>query len=165
MQVRKDNETGEIYLTNPTTGFSIEDAEDFETLADVKPSPLAMSSVTGTVTVVGVKTLNKYNSCASCGKKATQKGKLIHCQHCDLTQRDTDSSQRWYARLYVQGKDNKKKFYLTTFHNELKTILEVNNHQLSPTTTEEDVIQTLLCSEDINLTYSIAESKVISINT
>ena len=58
MQVRKDNETGEIYLTNPTTGFSIEDAEDFETLADVKPSPLAMSSVTGTVTVVGVKTLN-----------------------------------------------------------------------------------------------------------
>lgn len=164
MQLKKDTETNEMFLANPPNGFEMQPATPFSMLAEIKVSPLAMSSKTADFTILGIKSLSKYNSCSSCSKKATQRGNLLHCQHCDLRQRITASNQKWYSRLYVENKEDGKKFYVTTFDAELRAILKLNDVQLSTTSTETCIEEALLTSQAVNMTYSISNSKIISVN-
>ncbi|CAB4020970.1 Hypothetical predicted protein [Paramuricea clavata] len=76
------------------------------------------------VSIIGVKTLNKYNSCNACGKKVEGTGKTIKCESCKVRQRVSQENANWYARLFVQNVETKEKVYLTVFHSQLMKILE-----------------------------------------
>jgi hypothetical protein len=168
MRVKKDNYTNEIFVNTAKHGCMIKECDPFdELLPDVSPAITDMVTKQVIVSIIGVKTVSKYNSCNACGKKIEGAGRTVKCesQSCKVIQKVSADNTSWYARLFVQNAETKEKFYVVAFNSQLHKILEMNDMELSPNDNEETVTETLLDSGDITITYNVGDGKIIDVLT
>ena len=59
---------------------------------------------------------------------------------------------------------NTNKLFLMVFNQELKNICEANGKILDPHVTEDQITDILLEANDVNITYSITDNKVLQVN-
>ena len=159
--------SGELCLNNPKEGFEVEEVQHFsEVLPDPEPSLLDVATNDINISIIGVKTVGSFDTCASCGGKVEKCGALVKClsTSCKLSQRANPENKRWFARLYVQDVVTNEKLYLSVFHNELDHICKAQQKEISGKTSEDELTSILLASEDLNITYGINDSKVLQIN-
>lgn len=70
LRVKKDNYTNEVYVNTAKYGFSVKECAPFdEELPDAGPAITDLVVKQAVVSIIGVKNLNKYNSCNAYGKK------------------------------------------------------------------------------------------------
>jgi hypothetical protein len=163
----KTDGSGELCVNNPKEGFEVKEVDDFsEVLPDVEPSLLDVATKDINVSIIGVKCLNSYDTCTSCGGKVENCGAVVKCLQasCKLSQRANLENRRWFARLLVQDIVTKEKLYLSVFHNELAHICEANNEKISGITDEVVLTSILLTSEELNISYGINDNKLLQIN-
>ena len=166
LRVKKDNYTNEIFVNTAKHGCRIEQCDNFdEALPDVGPAITDMVTKQATVSIIGVKTLTKYNCCNACGKKVEGTGRTVRCDSCKLKQKLSEENASWYARMFVQNSETKEKFYLTAFHSQFIQILQLNDHELTPDDDEETITDVLLESDNIVITYNVGDSKLIDVLT
>jgi hypothetical protein len=163
-RVKKNNYTNEVYVNTAKDGFEVKECDPFEQLLpDVQPSIADIATKQATVSIIGVKNLTKYNTCSACGKKMEGSGKTVKCESCKLKQRISPEGTSWYARLYLQNRDTKEKFYLTAFNQELIKLLEENDEDLIPEQDEETITDFLLDIDNVEIRYNIADGKLIEV--
>ena len=164
LKTKKDG-SGELCVNNPKEGFDVKEVDDFsEDLPDAEPSLLDVATKDIKISIIGVKCVNSYDTCASCGGKVELSGGLVKCLSCKLSQRANPENRKWFARLFVQDVVTKEKLYLSVFHNELAEICETNKEQISGITDEIVLTSVLLTSEELNISYRINDSKLLQIN-
>lgn len=162
-RVKRNNYTNEIYVNTAKEGFKLEQSPDFEEkLADAEPTVLDMTTKEAKINVIGIKTISSYFSCTACGKKGDESGKLLICQACKLTQKP--KNKNWYAKLFVENVATNDNFYLIIFHQELVKLFQVIQKNLHNGLTEDDIKAILLDVHDLNITYNIADGKLLQIN-
>jgi hypothetical protein len=162
LRAKKDGYTDEIYVNTAKSGFEVKECVPFdEVLPDVSPA-IAKQAI---VSIIGVKTLNKYNSCNAYGKKVEGTGKTVKCESCKVKQQVSQGNANWYARLFVQNVETKEKVYLTVFHLQLMKILAVNEREITPEDNYETVTDMLLDSNNITITYNLGEEKIVDVLT
>ena len=88
-------------------------------------------------------------------------GKKVKCESCKLEQRIYPESTSWYARLFLQNREAKEKFYLRAFNKELTALLEENTEDLIAEQDEETITGFLLGIDSVKIRYNIAEGKLI----
>ena len=119
-RVKKNNYTNEIYVNTAKDGFQAQECHPFEeVLPDVQPNITDIATKEATVSIIGVESLTKYNTCSACGRKMEGSGKTVKCEPCKLKQRISPGSTSWYACLFLQNRETKEKFYVTAFNKEL----------------------------------------------
>ena len=166
LRVKKDGYTNEIYVNTAKSGFEVKECVPFdEVLPDVGPAIADLVAKQAIVSIIGVKTLNKYNSCNACGKKVEGTGKTVKCESCKVRQRVSQENANWYARLFVQNVETKEKVYLTVFHSQLMKILAVNEKEITAEDNDETVTDMLLDSNNITITYNLGEGKIVDVLT
>ena len=163
-RVKKNNYTNEVYINTAKDGFQAQECDPFEQiLPDVQPNIADIATKQATVSIIGVKSLTKYNTCSACGRKMEGSGKTVKCESCKLKQRISPESTSWYARLFLQNRETKEKFYLTAFNKELSALLEENTEDLIAEQDEETITDFLLDIDNVEIKYNIAEGKLIEV--
>lgn len=164
-RVKKDNYNNEVYINTAKDGFNVAQCNPFEqALPDIEPGIAEILVKQATVTIIGVKTVTKYNTCNACGRKVEGTGKTVKCSFCKMKQRILPGNGNWYARVYVQNVQSKEKFYLTIFNAQLLKVLEINDKEVDPHADEETISDILLDSVNIHVTYNIGDGKAIDVN-
>ena len=95
-------------------------------------------------------------------KKVIKLENLIICQACKLTQKP--KNKNWYAKLFVENVATKNNFCLIMFHQELVKLFQVIQKNLHNGLTEDDIKAIPLDVHDLNITYNIADGKLLQIN-
>ena len=166
-RVKKNNYTKEVYVNTAKDGFQAEECEPFEQiLPDVQPKIADIATKQATVSIIGVKSLTKYNTCSGCGRKMEGNGKTVKCETCKLKQRISPESISWYACLFLQNRETKEKFYLTAFNRELTALLEENIEDVIAEDViedEETITDFLLDIDNVEIRYHIAKGKLIEV--
>ena len=154
-----------MYVNTAKDGFKLEEAPDYtEQLADVQPTLLDLATKDVTIMVIGVKTLSCYFECSACGKRAETNGKLLKCDNCKLRQRITTENKQWYVKLFVQNITTKEKFYIAVFHQQLQKLFQANDKELHPALTDDEITDILLETDNVNVTYNLADGKLLQVN-
>lgn len=165
LRMKNDYYTKEMYANTAKEGFQLEVAPDFEEdLADAEPTLMEITTKEMLVSIIGVKSISSYYACSACGKKGETTGKVLQCQSCKMKQKVMPESKQWFIKLFVQNTTTKEKLFLTVFNRELKNICEANGKILDPHVTEDQITDILLEANDVNITYSITENKVLQVN-
>ena len=160
-RVKRNYYTYEIYINTGKEG--VEQSTDFEEkLADAQPTVLDMTTKEAKINVIGIKTISSYFSCTACGKKRDESGKLLIYQACKLTQKP--KNKNWYAKLFVENVATNNNFYLIIFHQELVKLFQIIQKNLHNDLTEDDIKEILLDVHNLNITYNIADGKLLQIN-
>lgn len=163
-RVKKNNYTDEIYVNTAKDGFEVKECEQPFTQVFPDAQPTISHMATKQVTIsIGVKSLSKYNTCSACRKKVQGCGRIIKCDSRKLKQKASPENINWYARLFLRNKDTKEKFYLSTFNAQLTKLLQVNDNKLTTDHKEESITDILLDIVDIEITYNIADGKLIDV--
>lgn len=163
-RVKKNNYTNEVYVNTAKNGFQAQECDAFEQmLPEVQPSIADIATKQATVSIIGVKSLTKYNTCGACGRKMEGNGKTVKCESCKLKQRISPESISWYARLFLQNRETKEKFYLTAFNKELTKLLEENTEDFTAEQDEETITDFLLDIDNVEIRYNIADGKLIEV--
>lgn len=161
IRLKKDNYNNIIYVNTAMTGTQINEATAFdqplaEESDDAQLTILSTTEITARI--IGVATINFHRTCSSCNKAIEERGNLATCSSCNLTQKLSNTNNRWYVKLYVQDTTNQaNKVYLSLYHSTLVKLVEVADLEVDLNfCNEEDLTIALLDSTSITFCYDTA---------
>ena len=165
LRVKKNNFSGEVYANTAKEGFSFQETDAFtEPLAEAEPTVMEMTTKDATISIIGTKTVSCYYTCGACGKATEPTGKLLKCGSCKLKQRITPDSKHWFVKLFVKETTTNNKFYLSVFHQQLAKLLDACGKKVDAALTEDALTDILLEMNDLNITFNLADNKLLHIN-
>ena len=78
--------------------------------------------------------------------------------------RHTNLHKNRYAKLFVENVATNDNVYLIIFHQELVKLFQIIQKNLHNDLTEDDIKEILLDVHNLNITYNIADGKLLQIN-
>ena len=74
------------------------------------------------------------------------------------------TSYTWKQTLVCKSTNTNTNFYLNIFHQQLVKLFETKNKQLHAALTEEDLGDILTETDDLKITYNLADEKLLHVN-
>ncbi|XP_015774419.1 PREDICTED: uncharacterized protein LOC107352619 [Acropora digitifera] len=151
------------YLNTPKQDnlYTMKDAEPFK---EKLPDVTEISTTTETIAeILGISSVTKYNSCCSCSKKVTIKGKIAVCDNCKMTQKSTNCSVKWTLRIHIQDSNQpRQKFQVHVYPDavpKLFSICDLNANE----TTEDEITETVLNLDTVKVCFDTQTRKLVDI--
>ena len=151
------------YLNTPKQDnlYTMKDAEPFK---EKLPDVTEISTTTETIAeILGISSVTKYNSCCSCSKKVTIKGKIAVCDNCKMTQESTNCSVKWTLRIHIQDSNQpRQKLQLHVYPDavpKLFSICDLNANE----TTEDGITETVLNLDTVKVCFDTQTRKLVDI--
>ena len=118
--------------------------------AETIPNKVNNEHVIHVSSIHTIEDVQKYKTCCNCSKRIVQiQEKVVKCDHCSHMMRASRCPTKLYANVIVLIEGQKKS--LTIFEECLKTLLGQFDHETIDTA---DIVQKLLLSENLNITYN-----------
>ena len=67
-------------------------------------------------------------------------------------------------KLFVQNITTKEKFYIAVFHQQLQKLFQANDKELHSALTDDEITDILLETDNVNVTYNLADGKLLQVN-
>lgn len=146
------------YLNTPKQDnlYTMKDAEPFK---EKLPDVTEISTTTETIAeILGISSVTKCNSCCSCSKKVTIKGKIAVCDNCKMTQKSTNCSVKWTLRIHVQDSNQpRQKLQLHVYPDAVPKLFSICANE----TTEDEIMETVLNLDTVKVCFGTQTRKLV----
>ncbi|XP_066018906.1 uncharacterized protein [Pocillopora verrucosa] len=136
LQVKKEYNSNGVYLSTPKTGCTITEVEPFsQPLINPAELPQNFTNTTAAAEILGVQSVDAYQSCCNCNKKLViETSPILTCSTCGLKQNMKSTIEQCYVQLLVQIKESK--ITVTLFNDILHDMLASQGKSTLPITEE-----------------------------